>query len=397
MAKVSITEDSSVLDSMTDIVACLNTSDSIQRFLLDIHCILQKVTYADNFYVVLFKNNGELSFPYFHDVKDDIRAEDLEDIKFEQIQKTLTAYAIEKKTICNFTDAEINKLIESGTLQVLGTVPQQWLCFPLKNRNHFLGAFIIQSYRRNDEYSGVIVDVLYTISHVISSALDAFNNQQVLLEANQTLQDYQAELEHHVSERTKELQQSLEDLQNEVAKSEKLQQQLEYESLHDNLTNLANRKYLFKELSRLALKSERSAFEVYVLYLDLDDFKPINDEFGHKSGDSVLRTVAERLTNEVRGYDLVARIGGDEFVVFIMDPLHFGVLEQLCHRLLKSIQEPIQLEDGQIVKCGCSIGVAGNYTQQFSAENLLHQADQSLYAAKNKGKNQIHFAMSEQQ
>ncbi|TMN87032.1 GGDEF domain-containing protein [Pseudoalteromonas phenolica] len=397
MAKVSITEDSSVLDSMTDIVACLNTSDSIQRFLLDIHCILQKVTYADNFYVVLFKNNGELSFPYFHDVKDDIRAEDLEDIKFEQIQKTLTAYAIEKKTICNFTDAEINKLIESGTLQVLGTVPKQWLCFPLKNRNHFLGAFIIQSYRRNDEYSGVIVDVLYTISHVISSALDAFNNQQVLLEANQTLQDYQAELEHHVSERTKELQQSLEDLQNEVAKSEKLQQQLEYESLHDNLTNLANRKYLFKELSRLALKSERSAFEVYVLYLDLDDFKPINDEFGHKSGDLVLRTVAERLTNEVRGYDLVARIGGDEFVVFIMDPLHFGVLEQLCHRLLKSIQEPIQLEDGQIVKCGCSIGVAGNYTQQFSAENLLHQADQSLYAAKNKGKNQIHFAMSEQQ
>lgn len=397
MAKVSITEDSSVLGSMTDIVACLNTSDSIQRFLLDIHCILQKVTYADNFYVVLFKNNGELSFPYFHDVKDDIRAEDLEDIKFEQIQKTLTAYAIEKKTICNFTDAEINKLIESGTLQVLGTVPKQWLCFPLKNRNHFLGAFIIQSYRRNDEYSGVIVDVLYTISHVISSALDAFNNQQVLLEANQTLQDYQAELEHHVSERTKELQQSLEDLQNEVAKSEKLQQQLEYESLHDNLTNLANRKYLFKELSRLALKSERSAFEVYVLYLDLDDFKPINDEFGHKSGDLVLRTVAERLTNEVRGYDLVARIGGDEFVVFIMDPLHFGVLEQVCHRLLKSIQEPIQLEDGQIVKCGCSIGVAGNYTQQFSAENLLHQADQSLYAAKNKGKNQIHFAMSEQQ
>ena len=57
----------------------------------------------------------------------------------------------------------------------------------------------------------------------------------------------------------------------------------------------------------------------------------------------------------------------------------------------------MQLEDGQIVKCGCSIGVAGNYTQQFSAENLLHQADQSLYAAKNKGKNQIHFAMSEQQ
>ncbi|ALO42851.1 Diguanylate cyclase (GGDEF) domain-containing protein [Pseudoalteromonas phenolica] len=397
MAKLTITSDNNVIDSMTDIVACLNTSDSIQRFLLDIHCILQKVTYADNFYVVLFKKNGELSFPYFHDVKDDIRAEDLEDIKFEQIKKTLTAYALEQKTICNFTDVEIQQLIDAGTLQVLGTVPQQWLCFPLKNRNHFLGAFIIQSYRRNDEYSGVIVDVLYTISHVISSALDAFNNQQALLEANQTLQDYQAELEKHVAARTQELQQSLEDLQHEVEKSEKLQSQLEYESLHDNLTNLANRKYLFKELSRLASKSERNKIEVYVLYLDLDDFKPINDDFGHKSGDLVLRTVAQRLTSEVRGYDLVARIGGDEFVVLLMEPLHFGVLEQLCKRLLSSIQQPIQLESDQIVQCGCSIGVAGNYNQQFKAENLLHQADQSLYEAKNKGKNQVHFAMSHEQ
>jgi len=396
MTKTSVNDGSNnVIDSMTDIIACLNTSDSIQRFLLDIHCILQKVTYADNFYVVLFKANGELSFPYFHDVQDDLKVEDLEDIKYEQIKKTLTAYAIEKKSICNFNDDDIRALMESGTLQVLGTVPKQWLCFPLLNRNHFLGAFIIQSYRKNNEYSGVIIDVLYTISHVISSALDAFNNQQALLEANQTLQDYQTELESRVLDRTKELQQSLEDLQNEIEKSEKLQQQLEFESLHDNLTNLANRKYLFKELSRLALKSERSKVEVYVLYLDLDDFKPINDEFGHKSGDLVLRTVAERLTDEVRGYDLVARIGGDEFVVLIMDPLHFGVLEQLCSRLLKSIQQPTQLEGGQMVNCGCSIGVAGNYTQQFSAENLLHQADQALYEAKNKGKNQIHFALSQ--
>jgi hypothetical protein len=97
MTKTTIATSDNVIDSMADIVACLNTSDSIQRFLLDIHCILQKVTYADNFYVVLFKSNGELTFPYFHDVKDDIRAEDLEDIKFEQIKKTLTAYALEQK------------------------------------------------------------------------------------------------------------------------------------------------------------------------------------------------------------------------------------------------------------------------------------------------------------
>ncbi|MCF6435743.1 GGDEF domain-containing protein [Pseudoalteromonas sp. MMG022] len=391
---VSKIANDSVIDSMTDIVACLNTSDSIQRFLLDIHCILQKVTYADNFYVVLFGRDDTLHFPYFHDVMDNIRAEDLEDINLNVVEKTLTGYAISQRKICNFTEQDIQQLIDSGELQVLGTMPKQWLCFPLLNRSSYLGAFIIQSYRNEQEYSGVIVDVLFTISHVISSALDAFNNQRALLEANEALQIYQRELEERVQARTQELQKSLEEVRQEVQKREQLQQQLEYESLHDNLTGLANRKYLFKELSRLAAKSQRANLEIYVLYIDLDDFKPINDNYGHHAGDIVLQTVAKRLVEEVRSYDLVSRLGGDEFVVLMTEPLHFGVLQQVCERLLKAVSMPVDVPDNSQVRCGCSIGVTGNYAQAFSAEAILHQADDALYQAKNNGKKQISFSVS---
>ncbi|MBD1581595.1 GGDEF domain-containing protein [Pseudoalteromonas sp. S16_S37] len=394
MTVQKITKDN-VIDSVTDIVACLNTSDSIQRFLLDIHCILQKVTYADNFYVILFDNDdGVLSFPYFHDVMDDVRVEDLEDIDVNVIENTLTGYAINQRKICNFTEQEIKQLIANGDVQVLGTMPKQWLCFPLLNRSSFLGAFIIQSYRNEQEYSGSIVDVLYTISHVISSALDAFNNQRALVEANEALQIYQRELEERGLERTRELQKSLEEVRLEVTKREQLQHQLEYESLHDNLTGVANRKYLFNELSRLSSKSKRAVLEVYVLYIDLDDFKPINDTYGHQAGDTVLKVVAQRLSKEVRSYDLVARLGGDEFVVLMTEPLHFGVLKQVCERLLEAICVPIEVEATRQVKCGCSIGVTGNYGQTFSAEGILHQADDALYEAKNNGKGQISFSVS---
>jgi len=385
-------ENERVIDSVTNIVACLNTSDSIQRFLLDIHCILQKITYADNFYVVLFKENGRLSFPYFHDVMDDIRAEELDDVPVEEIGKSLTAYALNCQRVCNYSEDEIKSLIERGVLKVLGTVPKQWLCFPLINRQSFMGAFIIQSYRREDEYSGMIIDVLYAISHVISSALDAFNNQQALVQANASLKAYKKELESRVQERTQELEKSLTELRTEMTKSESLQAKLEFEALHDSLTGLTNRKYLFRELERLSSKSTRTDVKVFVIYIDLDDFKPINDNYGHHCGDELLVEVANRLTASVREYDTVSRLGGDEFVILIDDGLTELDLEILASRILNAIKEPILLSNGDSVACGASIGISSNAESVFNAETLLVKADVNLYEAKSKGKNQFVIA-----
>ena len=205
---------------MTDIVACLNSSEPIEKFLLDIHCILQKITYADNFYVVLQDSNDRHTFPYFHDVKDDIDVEKLQGTEKEAINHTFTAYALYSHKVCNYCEQDIQGLIDSKTVNMLGSLPKQWLCFPLTHHNVFLGAFIIQSYRRENEYNDTIVEVLYTISHVISSTLDAFKNQQELMYANQELQRYQNELEDKVKGRTEQLENSLLELHKEIARRE---------------------------------------------------------------------------------------------------------------------------------------------------------------------------------
>ncbi|MEQ2354635.1 sensor domain-containing diguanylate cyclase [Pseudoalteromonas piscicida] len=381
-----------VIDSMTDIVSCLNTSESLEHFLLNVHCIVQKITYADNFYVVLQRQDGEFEFPYFHDVKDSISLEELNSLTSTEIDKTLTSYALRSDSVKNYSEHALMALTEKGVIEMLGSFPKQWLCFPLINRDKHLGAFVIQSYRRSDEYSEAMVDLLYTVSHVIASAMDAFANQQALIDANTALRTHELELEAMVEKRTRELSVSLEELRTEVEKRKSLQEKLEFDAYHDNLTQLANRKYLFNELNKMSARSMRQPVNVYLGYLDLDNFKPINDNHGHHSGDEVLVHVARRLQEALREYDFVCRIGGDEFVFVINEKIARDLLENLANRLLSVINEDILLTNGELVNVGCSIGMAVSEGMEFSAESLLKVADQALYESKGKGKNQVSFS-----
>lgn len=381
----------SVIDRMTDIVACLNSSDSIQRFLLDIHCILQKVTYADNFYVVLVDDNAQLSFPYFHDVKDNINADKLEGLTTSDLKNSLTAYALSSKKVCNFNEDDIHTLIEQHEVKILGSLPRQWLCFPLRRRDTFLGAFVIQSYRNENEYPELIVDILNTISHVISSALDAFNTQRALIDANFALKQIQNHLEEKVSERTYQLEASLSELRSEIMLKESLQKQLEYDSSHDSLTQLANRKRLFDELEKLSSKSKRTAVSAYLIYIDLDNFKPVNDTFGHPVGDEVLIEVAKRLSACVREYDTVARIGGDEFVILIEHAFDRSEMEVIAKRVIDSIAKPITTSRAN-VNISASMGIAATQNQHISPEQLINFADAALYQVKRTDKGRYHFA-----
>ncbi len=384
-------KENSILDKMTDIIACLNTCESVEHFLLDIHCILQRITYADNFYVVLINDKNQLSFPYFHDVKDNIDTDKLQGLSAEDIANTLTAYALKNKKVCNYDQQKIEDLINTKQVNMLGTIPKQWLCFPLEHSGHYLGAFIIQSYRREQEYDDLTVDLLYTISHVISSSLSAFNTQQALKFANMELQDHHLKLEQKVKSRTLELEESLQQLQAEVDQRKLLQAQLEHESMHDSLTELANRKFLFSHLKRIAKKAEREPQNVCVMYLDLDGFKPINDEFGHPIGDLVLIEISKRLVISVRGYDIVARIGGDEFIILIEQNVDTNVIELMSQRIIDAVSQPIETPNG-IVSVGISIGVAISDMPNHISDELISRADHALYQAKGAGKGQVYFA-----
>ncbi|MDE3273271.1 diguanylate cyclase domain-containing protein [Pseudoalteromonas sp. G4] len=379
-----------VIERMTDIVACLNSCASIENFLLDIHCILQKVTYADNFYVVLQDENERLTFPYFHDVKDSINVDSLQGIDKEALSHTLTAYALSGHKVCNYQERDIQNLIDSGTVNMLGSLPKQWLCFPLTHHDVFLGAFIIQSYRNENEYDSTIVDVLFTISHVISSALDAFRMQQALLKANNKLQSYQLELEAKVKKRTEQLEQSVNELKKEVTYRKELQSELEHESLHDSLTKLANRKYLFKKIDELSAKHLRNPQNIYLMYLDLDGFKQVNDNLGHPAGDAVLVEVSDRIQKMIRPYDFAARVGGDEFIIIFDENMTYDEVCTISQRIIDAVCDRISSEN-QTVTVGVSIGISSTVLNSLAPTDLIHYADIALYQSKANGKRQFTF------
>ncbi|MBK5222140.1 MAG: diguanylate cyclase [Acidimicrobiia bacterium] len=149
----------------------------------------------------------------------------------------------------------------------------------------------------------------------------------------------------------------------------------------DPLTGLANRLALFDRLEELT----REGAPIGVLYCDLDDFKPVNDRFGHGTGDQVLTVAANRISSQVRSGDLVARLGGDEFAVLCVGT-DAARMAGLARRLVRSFQEPIVV-DGQSVTVSISVGSAlRDGVAHNSTGSILHEADQALLAAKAGGK-----------
>ena len=156
---------------------------------------------------------------------------------------------------------------------------------------------------------------------------------------------------------------------------------LEHLAYHDPLTGLANR-ISFDERVELAIADARRFDDILGLaYIDLDEFKPVNDRFGHAVGDEVLIEVGRRLREEVRVQDTVARIGGDEFVIILPRLATPDALEHVAKRLVERIEEPVQAL-GYIINIMASVGLARFDAEADDARTLLVKADVAMYAAK---------------
>ncbi|MFN8156040.1 MAG: PAS domain S-box protein [Candidatus Nanopelagicales bacterium] len=164
----------------------------------------------------------------------------------------------------------------------------------------------------------------------------------------------------------------------------------EYTKFHDGLTGLRNRQWIVDILEEELRTARRSGSDVGVLFIDLDNFKVVNDSLGHAAGDEVLATVAQRLTSSMRPGDHVGRFGGDEFVVVIPEIDEVPDLERICERVLENIAMQVDLQGHRITPTA-SIGVAIS-TLDSSAQSLLRDADSALYRAKSAGKQRWHFA-----
>ena len=166
--------------------------------------------------------------------------------------------------------------------------------------------------------------------------------------------------------------------------------ELHFQALHDSLTGLPNRALIMDRIDQLLARNRRSGTVGAALYIDIDDFKIVNDSLGHETGDRLLVAIATRLASTLRGADTIGRMGGDEFVVLIdgSDPL--VAPELVAERLLDVMQEPFELEGSLTsLHANTSIGIAVG--DRATGGELLRDADIALYKAKAEGKNRFEF------
>ena len=178
-------------------------------------------------------------------------------------------------------------------------------------------------------------------------------------------------------------------LERDVAARRVLEARLTYQAYHDPLTELANRRR-FVEATTAALAARKTPGSLAVLFLDLDDFKTVNDGLGHAAGDDLLAAVADRIRSGVRPTDVAARLGGDEFGILLTDVGDVSEAVDTASRLLVSLERPIEIA-GEPVAAGASIGIALDTLGTTGADALMGQADIAMYRAKAQGKGRYHL------
>jgi diguanylate cyclase (GGDEF)-like protein len=194
-------------------------------------------------------------------------------------------------------------------------------------------------------------------------------------------------LECSVAQRTHDLSEAL-------AEREAYATQLQFQATHDTLTGLANRNLLRDRLSQAIAYAARYEHPIWVAFLDLDRFKVINDTLGHRAGDVLLNTIAERLKSILREADAIARIGGDEFVLVLRGQEHSVLSTTTLQRIMAVIAEPIILES-RPYSLTCSVGVAVYPNDGTNPEALIEHADIAMYRAKENGRGNFQFFTQE--
>ena len=234
--------------------------------------------------------------------------------------------------------------------------PDQWLYFGLA-----MGTLIIVTVFVVFKFSNFQMETLKSVQQV----------SHALADTNKQLEVANQQLEQKVQQRTKELSSA--------------NQHLQFLATHDNLTGLPNRFLFFDRLDQAIKKSRRQKQRFALLFLDLDDFKRINDSFGHVIGDEVLQKVADYLAQTVRDSDTVARLAGDEFTIILDNVQSKANVEAITQKTIKAVSQPIETQESTIVMTA-SVGISIFPDHGEDAETLLRKADMAMYIVKDGNK-----------
>ncbi len=178
--------------------------------------------------------------------------------------------------------------------------------------------------------------------------------------------------------------------QYDITATKNYQAELEFQAGHDALTGLANRSLLRDRLDQAIAYASRYHHPVWVVFIDLDRFKFVNDTLGHKAGDLLLKTISERLQSVVRATDTVARLGGDEFILLLTERADEKLVTVVIQRIMDVVARPLQIDEHEFFLT-CSIGIAVYPADGEDPELLIQHADIAMYRAKQSGHSNFQF------
>ncbi|MBN2673926.1 MAG: diguanylate cyclase [Deltaproteobacteria bacterium] len=176
----------------------------------------------------------------------------------------------------------------------------------------------------------------------------------------------------------------------DITKRKKAEEEIRHLAFYDGLTGLPNRQLLFDRLQQAVASARRRQKRVALLFIDLDNFKPVNDEYGHQLGDWLLKKASHRFKNLLRPYDTAARIGGDEFIVLLPDLESVSDAVEIAERIRRTIDQPFHhAQSGVSLAISSSIGIALFPDHAENEHSLLRVGDDAMYNAKRSGRNQV--------
>jgi diguanylate cyclase (GGDEF)-like protein/PAS domain S-box-containing protein len=175
----------------------------------------------------------------------------------------------------------------------------------------------------------------------------------------------------------------------DITERKQFEEQLQHQTFHDPVTNLANRALFRDRVLHAIERQERDGKPIAVLFMDIDDFKTVNDSLGHASGDILLLEVGERLKSALRSADTAARLGGDEFAILLEDGGEGIQAAEVAERVMQMLEAPFHLEPKEVfvrASIGIAVAEAGGAVGEEAAETLMRNADVAMYMAKERGK-----------
>lgn len=357
------------------------TTSNMDDLYTQCHRILSSLLYADNCYIALLSDDNQyLSFPYHVDQYERIAKDrPLGSGYSEYVMKTGEAIIIDKdKAKSLVEEAKFhNKLASTSSHPVKPST--SWLGAPLIVDGNVIGAIAIQAYNHYYTYENKDLEIVKFISHHIAVAIHRKLITEELISGKELL-------ENKVLERTQELRQSNLFLRLQVEERKKVEEKLYFEAHHDGLTGLPNRTMFNQRLKQALIQKKRHTNHNFaVLFIDLDRFKKINDSLGHHAGDQFLIEVSIRISSCIRDNDILARIGGDEFVILLDMLANIEDAEEIAQRIIETVAKPF-LIDNQQVYSGASIGIAECVNHYTDFDEIMRDADAAMYQAKNIGR-----------